>query len=137
MDFQVNGVSEFEQDLKKAVDAYPDYAIKTLNTIGRELKKETLKNTDERVKERSGNLKKGIKVSTVKITKNDMSKELYTSSNHFHLIEDGHEKVTRDGRNIGFTQGKHMLRDAAETCDKKFPEHIEEMVDHIFKECNL
>lgn len=50
---------------------------------------------------------------------------VYNSAPHAHLIEEGHNMVTHNGKKVGFVPGKHILENAAIDFEKQFAKHIE------------
>ena len=61
-DFIISGFGEISEDLKKAIDYYPNKAEKTLEKEGRKFKKLAKENTNKLVRVRTGNLTSGYRV---------------------------------------------------------------------------
>lgn len=141
MDFTISGLSELTESLQKAVKAYPDKAEKTLKASGNKFKKRVCQITDEaEIKEHTGNLKKGYKVSKVHGYGTDMEIDFHgeTKTNpHFHLIENGHEQISKDGNHIGFVPGYHIVAQARTEYKNVLPKELDKMCKKILKESNL
>ena len=54
---------------------------------------------------------------------------------HAHLIEEGHDMVTHDGRKVGFVPGKHILENSAIEFEETFAKDIEnKLAKKVIKE---
>lgn len=62
-DFEIAGFDELQEDLKKAINYYPDKAKETLEKEGRRFKAEVKKVALSSTKKHNGNLTKGFRVS--------------------------------------------------------------------------
>lgn len=140
-EFVITGLDELKEDLKKAVKLYPDKAEKTLKSTCNQFKKRVCQITDEAgIKEHTGNLKKGFKVGQVTGYGSDMEIKFYgeTKRNpHFHLIENGHNQITKDGKNVGFVPGYHIVAQARTEYKSELPKQLNKMCKKILKECDL
>ena len=137
-EFEIKGLNELEDSLKKAVNAYPDKAASSLKALGNQFKRKAIKNTDQaQVKEHTGRLKKGYKVS--KVTGYGMNMEVNFSGTapHFHLIEHGHNQINKKGENIGFVPGYHMVAQTRTEFQDEVPKQLQKMISKINKECGL
>ncbi|MSS63178.1 HK97 gp10 family phage protein [Velocimicrobium porci] len=148
-DFEIDlsGLEELKDDLQKAVKAYPDKAQETLEVLGKQFKKDTIKETYKAVNKKSGNLVKGYKVEKVHGYGMGMEVDFYAKAPHFHLIENGHEIIlpkTRKGKsrknggkNKGFVPGRLIVKKVRGDYKEIVPEKMKKMVDEILEECNL
>lgn len=120
--FDFKELTSFEKNLVKlATEKMPRESKKFLRKEGTKLRKLTLSKAKMKLKKKTGNLFKGIKAGKVYTFKGNggLSVRVYGGSPayHIHLLEYGHRQVTKDGKEVGFVQGKHFFEDAA----KEFP----------------
>ncbi len=133
----IAGLDDLTDDLKKAVGVYPDMAEKSLKKMGNKLKKETVKYTRTVVKQHTGRLIKGYKVGKVKGYGTNMFVEFSGTAPHFHLVENGHQLVNKNGETVGYVQGKHMIATTVASYDSVMNKEMDKMTDKILKECGL
>lgn len=141
-EFDEDGLKKLEQDLTKAIKKCPKKAKETLDALGKEFKNSARKKADKTLKhtERAGGDKKwAIKRRWGSKTIDEgvgMTNLIWNSAPHFHLIENGHQLV-RDGKTIGFVEGKHIMEKTRDDYRNIVPERFEKMVDDILKESDL
>lgn len=79
------------------------------------------------------NMKAGKKVYAFGDAKYNVM--VYNSARHAHTVDEGHDMVTHDGKEIGFVPGKHILENAAISFEKLFPKHVENnLAEEVIKE---
>lgn len=64
---------------------------------------------------------------------------ILNTSYHGHLIEEGHRMVTKDGREVGFVPGYHIIENAAKNLEKSgdFETLLSRGVDEMLKKKGL
>lgn len=144
---EIQGFRELQEDLLRAVRRYPDMAQKALEQEGKQFKKDVIKETSSAVFKKTGNLAKGYKVDPVEGFGAGMHVNFRATAPHFHLIENGHEKVTQKtrrgkklesgGRNIGFTPGRLIVAAVRARYTVKMPLDIKERFETMLRECGL
>lgn len=142
-EFQIEDLEELERDLEKAIRKCPVQAKETLNGLAKEFKKSAKKraNTDLGTHAREGDDKKwsikrkwGSKVIDDSV---GMAALIWNSAPHFHLIENGHNKVLWGKQTGGFVPGRHIMEKTRNDYKDVVPERFQEMVDDILKGCDL
>lgn len=103
---------------------------KHMRKEGTKLKKLTKKEA-KKVKKRTGNYHKSIKRGKIYKKNGDIAIRVYSSAPHAHLIEDGHRQVTKDGREVGFVQGKHIFRDSQNQFSNEFEADTQEFINNL------
>lgn len=143
LEFEIDGLEELEQDLKKAVNKAPVRAMETLRELAKDFKKSAERRADSELKphERQGREeKKAIKRKWgYKIMSGDRMEALaliWNSARHFHLVENGHNLV-RLGKIIGFVPGKYIMEKTRREYQEIVPERFEQMIDEVLKESDL
>lgn len=143
IEFEMTGLAELENDLKKAIKKAPAQAEETLLEIAKDFKKDAKKIAEKKIRKhtkREGDDKKkaiqrkwGHKLVDENLGATVM---VWNSAKHFHLIEDGHNVIV-NGKNIGFAEGKHIMQDARNKYKDIVPGRFEDMVDDILRGSGL
>ena len=142
MEFQIDGLEELEEDLKRAIKKAPAQAEETLLKLAKDFKKTAKKKAEAELKphERKGDQqKKAIKRKWGHKVVGDSvgtTALVWNSARHFHLIENGHNLVKGD-RIIGFVAGKHIIERTKNEYEDVVPQRFQQMIDDILKECDL
>ncbi|RGG63424.1 hypothetical protein DWW96_10805 [Eubacterium sp. AF17-7] len=142
-DFTIAGFGEISEDLKKAIDYYPNKAEKTLEKEGRKFKKLAKENTNKLVRVRTGNLTSGYRVSKAIGYRENMEVNFMAENKgnaHFHLIEHGHDVYAGEkGKavKVGYKSGYHMIQRTKDEYKERLPQSLEEMRDEILREAGL
>lgn len=97
------------------------------------LKKKVINNATTRIKKKTGNYLKKIKEGKIYTFDGSYSRRVYSAAPHGHLIEEGH-RIVKDGKEIGRTKGKWILRDSANEFANEFEKNSEGFLDELFKE---
>lgn len=138
MYFSLEGFDEIAESMTRAIKEYPDLAEDRLNEIARNFKKDVVKETESKVKKHTGKMIKGFKLDKAKGYNENLSIDFRGTAPHFHLIENGHEQVTKDGKSIGWVEGKHIVRDMREKYqDYVMPFESEKLIKDIVRECKM
>ena len=140
--FEIDGLEELEEDLKRAIQKAPAQAEETLSKLAKDFKKTAKKKAEAELKphERKGDQqKKAIKRKWGhKLVDDNVGATalVWNSARHFHLIENGHNLV-KGGRIIGFVAGKHIIERTKNEYEDIVPQRFQQMIDDILKECDL
>lgn len=126
---------------------------KFLQKEGNKLKRKTVQTTKKVVKQKTGNLIKGIKRGKpYKYLGTDLSVRVYGASPHSHLIEYGHRQVVQDGRTnknkksvkfkragteVGFVKGYRVFEKAAVSFEEEFTKDCETFLDDLLEKGGL
>lgn len=145
--FTLKGFDELQDDLKKAIDFYPQKAEEALQKNGEEFKKRVKNITLRVTTKHTGNITKGFKVTKVTGFRENMECHFMAEGKgkknpHFHLVENGHDvyaggKGGKIASKVGYVPGKHMVRQAAEEYQQELPVQLEQVLDDILKGAHL
>jgi len=130
-DFKVEGIDEFQEKLKTIEKKAPDRILDKLDEVGKELRKQAMNNTK---KGKTGNLRKGYKLLPVEKIKGGYQKGMTNTAPHFHLVEKGHRKVSKSGKELGWTEGKFYLERTVKEMEEPIMEELQEWLDELFNE---
>jgi hypothetical protein len=111
MGFEMEGLTEFQEDLLEiAQEKLPKQTNKIMRKIGSKARTQVARLARSTVNKDTGMYHKRFKRG--KVFKDDDGQivvRVYNSAPHAHLIEYGHRQVTKDGEEVGFTPGKHVM----------------------------
>ncbi|MFJ8261411.1 HK97 gp10 family phage protein [Rummeliibacillus sp. NPDC094406] len=112
MSMEIEGLTEFQNDLLDvAKKKLPKESYKVMRKIGSKARTKVARKARTMVKKKTGNYQKGFKRGKAfKDSEGKYVVRVINSQPHAHLIEYGHQQVTKDGRNVGFVPGKNILR---------------------------
>lgn len=132
--FDTKELTKFQKDLVDlAVNKLPKESKSFLRQQGTKLRWKTVSIARARVKKKTGNLIKNIKRGKVYTFKGNggISIRVYGGGKapHIHLLEYGHRQVTKDGREVGFVEGKHFFEDAAKEFEGSHYDDIQKFLD--------
>ncbi len=130
-DFKIEGLGEFQEKLKTIEKKAPDRILDKLDEVGKELRKQAMNNTK---KGKTGNLRKGYKLLPVEKIKGGYQKGMTNTAPHFHLVEKGHRKVSKSGKELGWTEGKFYLERTVKEMEEPIMEELQEWLDELFNE---
>lgn len=143
----LNGLEELRASMEQAVRIWPNKVEESIEESGKELKKEVIQETKSAVNRKTGNLIKGFKLDKMQNYGIHMEQNFRGTAPHFHLIENGHEKVKQykrrgkkikdGGKNIGFVPGRLIVGKVRRTYKDKFYENMQKTCDEILKESKL
>jgi len=107
---------------------------KFMGRAGTRLKKKIIDEAKSKVDEKTGAYIKSIKRGAVWQKNGGISVNAYSDDPKSHLIEKGHRIVTKDGKEVGFQQGKYVFSDASEEYFKEFEEDVEGFLDGVLED---
>lgn len=129
-DFKVEGLEEFQEKLKLIEKKAPDRILDKLDEEGKKLRVAARDNTPKV----TGKLRKGYKLLPVEKIQGGYQKGLYNNYPTFHLVEKGHRKVSKSGKELGWTEGKFMLEKTVKEQEEPIMEELQEWLDELFNE---
>lgn len=129
-DIRLDGFEEFKEKLKTIEKKAPDRIIDKLDEKGNELRREARKNTPRK----TGKLRSGYRTTPVEKIKGGYMKGLKNTSPHFYIVEKGHRKVSRSGKELGWTEGVFMLERTVKELEEPFEGDLRKWLDELFKE---
>jgi hypothetical protein len=137
MDFDLNGLTELSDNLTKAIRKYPDLAEEKLETTSKNFKKRVIQITKQSTNVYTGKLIKGFKLDKIQGYGINLSKNFRGTAPHFHLIENGHNQTTADGKKVGWVPGLQIVKQARDEYESIMPDVMQTLIDDITKECDL
>ena len=124
----------YEKSLLKLNEALTNTeARKFLKKQGKALQKKTLEVAQRKTKKRTGNYIRGIKAGKVYKFDGAFACRVYSKAPHAHLIEYGHNIVTKNGEVKGYQRGLNVFDDAKKAFEDEFTEALENYVDEVCK----
>jgi len=140
MELEFRGLDELARDFQKVVDKYPDQTVTALMKVGRSFIKDTCasmpasyssgKRPLNNPKQWDRKREKGSDGSTVAVS-------VSCRAPHWHLVENGHNKVLWGKRTGGFVPGKHFVEKQSKVYEQTLPAVMRGYVDKMLKEENL
>lgn len=136
--FDTSELDMYSQHLLEiAQKEMPKETKKFLRKQGQELRKRTRKKAKSKVKKRSGNYNKGIKVGEVYKYKNkETAVRVFAGKPafHAHLLEYGHIiKREKDDAELGFVPGHHVFEESAKEFKEPFFQAANQFIDEVAK----
>lgn len=119
--------------LEVANDTMPKESKKFIRKEGTKLRKNTVKKAREKLKKKTGKYFKSVKRGKAYYYKNNLSIRAYSTAPHAHLIEKGHRQVTKDGKEVGWVDGKHIFEDSQKEFENEYFEDNEKFIEEIVK----
>lgn len=98
---EIKGLEEFQEKLRTIEKKAPDRILKKLDEQGNYLRKKTREN----IPRVTGKLRGGVSLTKSEKHGKGYRKGMYNRAPHHHLVNNGHKKVTKTGRVIGWTPG--------------------------------
>ena len=129
-DFEIKGLSEFQEKLRLIEKKAPDRILDKLDDEGKKLRIAARNNTPKK----SGKLKKGYRLTPTEKVKGGYQKGLYNKHPTFHLVERGHRKVSRSGKELGWTDGVFMVEKTVKQEEGPIMSGLKIWLDDLFKE---
>ena len=133
----ITELSDFGQEiLKTATTEMPKIAKSFLKGEANQLRNKAKKKARKELKEKTGNYTKGFTTGKVyPYGDTEYNIQVKNTAPHAHLIEEGHDMVTHDGRKVGFVPGKHILENSAIEFEETFAKDIEnKLAKKVIKE---
>lgn len=133
-DIDFKGLTEFEEKLKEVEKKAPNRVEEKLDELGKDLKKRSKEKTDQETEKKTGKLRKSYKLFPSERTPDGWEKTMTNTAPHFHLVEKGHRQMTKDGEEIGFVEGKHMVERAMSEMEEVMPGELDKWLGELFAE---
>lgn len=133
-------LEELQKSIKKAIQICPDKAKKTLQMLGKDFKKKTIKETRGAIATEGKSLVKGYRLSRVKGSGENFEVDFRGTAPHFHLVELGHNMVVKGkkgGRVVGYVPGKLIVKKVRTQFTETMIPAVEAMCDEVLKESGL
>ena len=133
----ITELSDFGQEiLKTATTEMPKIAKSFLKGEANQLRNKAKKKAIKELKEKTGNYIQGFTTGKVyPYGDTEYNIQVKNTAPHAHLIEEGHDMVTHDGRKVGFVPGKHILENSAIEFEETFARDIEnKLAKKVIKE---
>lgn len=135
--FDITDLTNFEKKLLNMAVGFEKgkYAKTFLRTEGTKLRRKTLSSAKSKVKKDTGNYFKSIKKGKVYLYKGNgtWAIRVYSSAPHAHLIEKGHRQVTKDGKEIGYVQGKRVFEDSEKQFTEEYFSDVQNFLDDVLE----
>ncbi|MEK5171815.1 HK97 gp10 family phage protein [Heyndrickxia sp. FSL W8-0496] len=135
MDFKMEGLTDFQKDLLEvAQKKLPKESYKIMRKIGSKARTDVSRLAKSAVKKDTGAYHKRFKRGKVfRDRENQIVVRIINSSPHAHLIENGHRQVTKDGKEVGFVPGKHVMEKGMKKFDNsgKFEDMLIDWLDDM------
>lgn len=135
--FDVSELTDYgKQILETATKEMPKIAKSFLKGEANHLKNKAKKKARTELKEKTGNYIEGFNTGKVyPYGDTEYNIQVKNTARHAHLIEEGHDMVTHDGRKVGFVPGKHILENTAIEFEETFARDIEnKLAKKVIKE---
>lgn len=126
--FDVSELTDFGREIVEvAVNDMPKIAKSFMKGEARHLKNKAAKKAKSEVGTKTGNYVKGFKVGKKVYGYADAKYNVIVRNTapHAHLIEEGHDIVTKSGQKVGYAPGKHILENTAVEFESQFAKDIE------------
>lgn len=141
MTLEIEGLTEFQKDLLDvAQNKLPKESLRVMRKIGSKARTKVARKARSTVKKKTGNYHKGFKRGKAfKDSEEKYVVRVINSQPHAHLIEYGHQQVTKDGRNAGFVAGKSVLANGMGDFDSSgvFEEELLDWLDDLLESGDL
>ena len=128
---------KFGESLKYLERHFPKESKRMLSGVGGKARTIIRKKAREEVGKKSGNYLKSIKRGKVFKSKSDeLTVRVFHNNRiapHYHLVENGHRIVGKDGSEHGFKEGYHIFDKAHHAIDVEFGKILETEFDKMFK----
>ena len=132
IDFDIKGIEEFQEKLEKIKKGIPDGEEQLLKKAGNKLRKKSKDRTPLGNSEK--HLKDSYRLRPIEYeSDNGMNIKMTNTSPKFHLVEHGHRKVTKSGKELGFVPGKHMVETSFKELEEELPGDIDKWMDKLLK----
>lgn len=131
MEFSFDGLDDLQGKLDEMRKKFPQEEETLLKKAGNKLRRKSKEKTP--VGKGKKHLKDSYKLSKVNYEKDEMNITMTNTSPHFHLVEKGHRQVTKDGREIGYIEGKHMVETSMSELEMELPLELNKWLDKILR----
>ncbi|QEK13724.1 HK97 gp10 family phage protein (plasmid) [Crassaminicella thermophila] len=142
--FDFSDLDNFQKKLlQKAQKEFPRETYRFMRKAGTKKKRYIKRRANQLVKKDKNNSSKEGRANYHKSWKrgkaykrnkdNSYNVQVRNNSYHGHLIEYGHRQVTKDGKEVGFVPGKHVLEKASKEFQSQFYKMIEDWLDEMLE----
>ncbi|WP_407310930.1 hypothetical protein [Desulfosporosinus sp. SB140] len=130
-DFEIKfqGLEDLQTKLDQVRAKYPFKEEEILLKLGKMLKTSSQNRTP--IGKNKKHLKSQYKLSKVNYDKDGSNITMTNTSPLFHLVEKGHRMVGKNGQEIGFVPGKHMVETAMMELEQTMPAEVESWLDSV------
>ena len=130
--FDFSELSDFQKDLLNlAKNTMPSETKKFMKKEAGKLARKAKAVAKRETKKKTGNYIKGFKAGKVYYFGGDLCCRAYNSAPHAHLVEYGHKKLSKGGKDLGFTPGKYPLKKASDSFENEFAGDLETFIDDV------
>lgn len=134
----MNDFTQFERDLLMlAANFEKGKETKAfLKKQGRKLNKKQREKVSSLTNKKTGNLSKAQNFKTGKVYKyhsDDLSVRAYSKSQHAHLLDKGHRKVSKTGQELGFTPGVNFMEKAQREFEDENYNDTQDFIEKMLK----
>lgn len=144
VNLELDGLEELMEDLTKAIKKYPDLAERRLRQVSNNFRRDVVAEEirvikdDNIVKKNKLTTRQGFKLSRTKGYNENMEVDFSAKGAHFHLVENGHHQVTKDGRTTGWVPGNNVVKKMRKNyADHVTPFEMDKLLKEITKVCDL
>lgn len=131
--FEIDGLNEFIEKISLVEKRAPDKIINKLNRVGGKLRTAAKANTPM-LKSKGKTIVKSYKLYPVEKVGGSYQKGIANTAPHFHLVENGHRKVTPSGNEVGFVEGQFFFEKTVKEMEQPIAAELEKWLDKLYKE---
>lgn len=140
----MDGLADLQQDLTKAIRLYPDMAEQRLRRITNNFRKDVIeeekkviKNDDVRTKNKLTTTQ-GFTVGKTRGYNENMEVDFSAKSKIFHLVENGHQQITKGDQSKGWIKGNYVVKKMRiKYAEYVMPFEMDKLLTDITKACKL
>lgn len=128
---EIKGLDEFQKKIQTVERRAPDRILKELDKQGNYLRRKARPNTP---KGRTGNLRKGYRLTQTEKVGKGYEKGFFNKAPHHHLVNNGHRKVSRSGKLLGWTPGVFYIEKTIAEEKPVIMSDLQGWLDELYKE---
>lgn len=130
---EIKGLDSFKKELDDLHKLFPKEAKRLMLRSGSKARSIIAKKARKLVNKQTGNYFKSIKRGKVWVddSTGEYKVRAYSRAPHGHLIEYGHRKVNKDGKEVGFVDGIHVFQKATKEIEDQWDSILEKEFDKI------
>lgn len=140
MEYKIEGLDAFERTLLRTLEVkYPEEVEKKLTELANELMEAAQARTPigPDKKPKSQRMKYRWRVGKVRKKGDEFFIEVKNTAPHAHLVDDGHRMVTKDGKTVGYVEGKHMLLISVRQLEENLTPKLQAWLNQMLRELAL
>ncbi len=135
MGIEINGLEEWQAEVRKIVAQYPEKGAEFLDYQGKKLARMVKSKTPVGT---TGKLKKSWRRTKPKEKRGSLQAEVKSSAPYAHLVEYGHViKNQKGGPDLGFVPGQHMLQNGFDQLQSEWEGELKKWFDELVKEIEV